>query len=159
MCVCVYTASQIKRRIDEKNKLLRAMAAGTGREAAFASVDMTEVNTAWESFTTQLQQFDAHLEEQKAQLAVAIGKQLDDFRRVFAHTHTYTPRARTCTHTHTQLLGYMRACAHSGVWGMCSSNAPECVLCDLPLLVMTLIVQLCGSDCDSASLSVNLCVY
>lgn len=39
-----------------------------------------QVNTAWEGFTTQLQQFDAHLEEQKGQLAVAISKQLEDFR-------------------------------------------------------------------------------
>jgi hypothetical protein len=36
----------VKRRIEEKNKLLRAMAAGTGREAAFAVVDLTEVGLA-----------------------------------------------------------------------------------------------------------------
>ena len=41
---------------------------------------MSEVNNAWESFTTQLQQFDAHLDEQKAQLSVLVAKQLDDFR-------------------------------------------------------------------------------
>jgi hypothetical protein len=38
---------QVKRRIEEKNKLLRAMAAGTGREAAFAVVDLTEVRQGW----------------------------------------------------------------------------------------------------------------
>jgi hypothetical protein len=37
---------QVKRRIEEKNKLLRAMAAGIGREAAFAVVDLTEVGLA-----------------------------------------------------------------------------------------------------------------
>ena len=33
-----------------------------------AAVDMGDVNNAWESFTTQLQQFDAHLDEQKSQV-------------------------------------------------------------------------------------------
>ena len=39
-----------------------------------------QVNRAWESFTTQLQQFDAHLEEQKTQLGGILVKQLDEFR-------------------------------------------------------------------------------
>lgn len=60
-----------RRRIDEKNKLLRQMAGG-GRDAAFAVVDLTEVNNSWDSFTTQLQQFDAHLDEQKNQLATQV---------------------------------------------------------------------------------------
>ncbi|KAJ9505745.1 hypothetical protein QJQ45_029246, partial [Haematococcus lacustris] len=72
--------AQVKRRIEEKNKLLRAMAAGTGREAAFAAVDLTEANAAWEAFSTQLQQFDANLEEQKTQLATAIEKQVDEYK-------------------------------------------------------------------------------
>ena len=38
------------------------------------------MNNAWESFTTQLQQFDAHLEEQKTQLGGILVKQLDEFR-------------------------------------------------------------------------------
>lgn len=70
---------QVRRRIEDKNKLLRAMAVN-GKEAQYAVVDMSDVNNAWESFTTQLQQFDAHLEEQKQQLAGVIAKQLDDFR-------------------------------------------------------------------------------
>lgn len=70
---------KVKRRIDDKNKLLRAMAVN-GKEAQYAVVDMSDVNNAWESFTTQLQQFDAHLDEQKAQLSVLVVKQLDDFR-------------------------------------------------------------------------------
>ena len=69
----------MRRRIDEKNKLLRAMAA-SGKDAAYAVVDLTEVNNAWESFTTQLQQFDANLEEQKGQLGGLIAKQLDEFK-------------------------------------------------------------------------------
>jgi hypothetical protein len=39
-----------------------------------------QVNNAWETFTTQLQQFDAHLEEQKVQLATSIGKKLVEFK-------------------------------------------------------------------------------
>ncbi len=62
---------EARRRIDEKNKLLRQMAGG-GRDASFAVVDLTEVNNSWEAFTTQLTQFDAHLEEQKGQLAVQV---------------------------------------------------------------------------------------
>jgi dynein heavy chain 2 len=69
----------VRRRIDEKNKLLRAMA-GTGKESAYAVVDLSEVNNQWEAFTTQLQQFDAHLDEQKQQLGTVIAKQLDEFR-------------------------------------------------------------------------------
>jgi len=72
---------QIKRRIDEKNKLLRAMASGgNSKDAAYATVDVSEVNNAWEAFTTQLQQFDASLEDQKQQLGVAVTKQLEEFR-------------------------------------------------------------------------------
>ncbi|MEW5298927.1 MAG: hypothetical protein WDW36_001997 [Sanguina aurantia] len=69
---------QVRRRIEEKNRLLRQMA-GSGREA-FAVVELGDVNNRWEAFTTQLQQFDAHLEEQKAGLQVQIVKQLDEFR-------------------------------------------------------------------------------
>ncbi|GLI62890.1 cytoplasmic dynein 1b heavy chain [Volvox africanus] len=68
-----------RRRIDEKNKLLRQMAGG-GRDAAFAVVDLADVNNSWDAFTTQLQQFDAHLEEQKNQLGVQISRQLDEFK-------------------------------------------------------------------------------
>ena len=40
-----------------------------------------QVTNAWDSFMTQLQQFDAHLEEQKTQLLGGIlVKQLDEFR-------------------------------------------------------------------------------
>ena len=38
------------------------------------------MNNAWESFTTQLQQFCAHLEEQKTRLGGILVKQLDEFR-------------------------------------------------------------------------------
>ena len=41
------------------------MAAGA---ATVALVDMSEVNSAWEAFTAQLQQLESHLEEQKSQL-------------------------------------------------------------------------------------------
>nr|BCL66104.1 cytoplasmic dynein 1b heavy chain [Volvox africanus] len=68
-----------RRRIDEKNKLLRQMAGG-GRDAAFAVVELADVNNSWDTFTTQLQQFDAHLEEQKNQLGVQISRQLDEFK-------------------------------------------------------------------------------
>nr|ADI46936.1 DHC1bm [Volvox carteri f. nagariensis] len=68
-----------RRRIEEKNKLLRQMAGG-GRDAAFAVVDLTDVNNSWDAFTTQLQQFDAHLEEQKNQLGVQISRQLSEFK-------------------------------------------------------------------------------
>eukprot|EP00983_Pelagomonas_calceolata_P002765 91783-Pelagomonas_calceolata.AAC.1 len=40
----------------------------------------SQVNNAWEAFTTQLQQFDASLEDQKQQLGVAVTKQLEEFR-------------------------------------------------------------------------------
>jgi dynein heavy chain 2, cytosolic len=50
------------------------------REANFAVVDMSEVNNKWEGFMTNLQQFDAHLEEQKTQLQGQIGKKVDAFK-------------------------------------------------------------------------------
>lgn len=72
-------AGVLRRRIDDKNKLLRQMA-GNGRDAQFAVVDLSQVNTTWDTFTTQLQQFDAHLDEQKGQLGQTVQRQLDEFK-------------------------------------------------------------------------------
>ena len=59
-----------RRRIDEKNRLLKSMA------SAGQTVDMTQVDNAWDSFTAQLQQHDSHLEEQKNQLQGQLTRQV-----------------------------------------------------------------------------------
>ena len=62
-----------RRRIDEKNRLLKATTAGG---IAIQTVDMTEVDNAWDSFTAQLQQHDTRLDEQKGQLQGQLDRQV-----------------------------------------------------------------------------------
>ena len=44
--------------------------------AIVAVVDMSEVNSAWEAFTAQLQQHESHLDEQKSQLQGQVLRQV-----------------------------------------------------------------------------------
>ena len=44
--------------------------------ATVAVVDMSEVNSAWEAFTAQLQQHESHLDEQKSQLQGQVSRQV-----------------------------------------------------------------------------------
>ncbi|GMH35100.1 hypothetical protein BSKO_02968 [Bryopsis sp. KO-2023] len=67
-----------RKRVEEKNKLLRQMAGG-GNAAQFAVVDLKEIVNEWEGFTTQLQQHGQVLEERKEQLQHHIVKQIDEF--------------------------------------------------------------------------------
>ena len=62
-------------RIDEKNRLMKT-AAGSGATTIAQTVDMTDVDNAWESFTAQLQQHDARLDEQKGQLQGQLQRQV-----------------------------------------------------------------------------------
>lgn len=65
-----------RRRVDDKNRLLKAMAAAGNLTNAGQAVDMTEVDNAWDSFTSQLQQHDTHLDEQKNQLQGQLARQV-----------------------------------------------------------------------------------
>ena len=64
-----------RRRIEENNRLLRSMASSSNAVMG-QQVDMTEVDNAWENFTTQLQQHDAQLEDQKQQLQGSLNRQV-----------------------------------------------------------------------------------
>lgn len=66
---------ECRQRIEDKNRLLRTMAP-SGSTFVGQQVDMTEVNNAWESFTAQLQQHDALLEDQKHQLQGQLTRQV-----------------------------------------------------------------------------------
>ena len=65
-----------RRRIDEKNRLLKSMAAAGNVSGVGQPVDMAEVDNAWDSFTNQLQQHDTHLDEQKNQLQGQLARQV-----------------------------------------------------------------------------------
>lgn len=64
-----------RRRVEEKNKLLRQMAGG-GNAAQFATVDLKEIVSEWEGFTEKLEQHGQVLEERKGQLQQGIVKQV-----------------------------------------------------------------------------------
>lgn len=65
-----------RRRIDEKNRLLKSMVAAGNLSSVGQAVDMTQVDNAWDSFTAQLQQHDTHLDEQKNQLQGHLARQV-----------------------------------------------------------------------------------
>lgn len=65
-----------RRRIDEKNRLLKSMAAAGSVAGVGQPVDMADVDNAWDSFTAQLQQHDTHLDEQKNQLQGQLTRQV-----------------------------------------------------------------------------------
>lgn len=67
---------ECRRHVDDKNRLLKSMAAASNLSNAGQTVDMTEVDNAWDSFTTQLQQHDSHLDEQKNQLQGQLARQV-----------------------------------------------------------------------------------
>ncbi|KAL3130926.1 hypothetical protein ABBQ38_000251 [Trebouxia sp. C0009 RCD-2024] len=69
-----------RRRVDDKNRLLKAMAAAGNLTNAGQAVDMTEVDNAWDSFTSQLQQHDTHLDEQKNQLQGQLARQAGELK-------------------------------------------------------------------------------
>lgn len=67
---------ECRRRVDDKNRLLKSMAAASSLPSTGQAVDMTEVDNAWDSFTSQLQQHDIHLDEQKNQLQGQLARQV-----------------------------------------------------------------------------------
>lgn len=90
-----------RRRVDDKNRLLKAMATAGNLTGAGQAVDMTEVDNAWDSFTSQLQQHDTHLDEQKNQLQGQLARQVTELSLllkcvtyVFIIARMYTVLAR-----------------------------------------------------------------
>ena len=67
---------ECRRQVDDKNRLLKSMAAASSLLSVGQTVDMTEVDNAWDSFTSQLQQHDVHLDEQKNQLQGQLARQV-----------------------------------------------------------------------------------
>mmetsp|Transcript_17017 Transcript_17017/g.54247 ORF Transcript_17017/g.54247 Transcript_17017/m.54247 type:complete len:3325 (+) Transcript_17017:156-10130(+) len=77
----VQKVMQLRRKVEEKNKLLRTVAgSGGGGGGVAAVVDMSALTNEWEDFTTKLQQHESHLDDQKNQLKGQIDKQVVDFR-------------------------------------------------------------------------------
>lgn len=67
---------ECRRRVDDKNRLLKSMATASSLPSVGQTVDMTEVDNAWDSFTSQLQQHDIRLDEQKNQLQGQLARQV-----------------------------------------------------------------------------------
>lgn len=89
--VCLRQVSHVlnlRRKIEDKNKLIRQMATAIGTSsglaggsgAAMAGVDMSELNNEWETFQTKLQQHETHLEDQKNQLKGQIERNITEFK-------------------------------------------------------------------------------
>ena len=78
-----------RRRVDDKNRLLKSVAAASSLPSVGQAVDMTEVDNAWDSFTSQLQQHDIHLDEQKNQLQGQLARQVQELflRMCGLHSH------------------------------------------------------------------------
>ncbi len=49
-----------------------------------APVDLSAVTEQWDGFTASLQQYDAHLEQQRGQLQAGILRQAEDFKGTVA---------------------------------------------------------------------------
>ena len=73
------TMGTLKRRCEEKNKLLRHYAGGGGKGASVHLVDLSGLSNDWDSFLQQLEQHGARLEEQKDQLKSRIERELREF--------------------------------------------------------------------------------
>ena len=69
--------NNLRRKIEEKNRLLRVVA--QGGQAAH-TVDISTLNNEWESFSNKLLQLENHLEEQKNILKLEIEKRVVAFR-------------------------------------------------------------------------------
>ena len=80
---------ECRRRVDDKNRLLKSVASASSLPSVGQAVDMTEVDNAWDSFTSQLQQHDIHLDEQKNQLQGQLARQVKDqfLRMCSLHVH------------------------------------------------------------------------
>eukprot|EP00899_Mesostigma_viride_P029629 jgi/Mesvir1/9851/Mv22388-RA.1 len=67
---------QLRRRCEEKSRLLRSVATG----AMAAPIDMSALNSGWDNFTQRLEQHEAHLQEQTSMLKGKIEKDVAEFR-------------------------------------------------------------------------------
>jgi hypothetical protein len=74
---------QLRKRVEEKNRLLRQMAAATPAGATASSsltpVDLAGLSERWDGFVGQLQAYDSHLEGQQQGLQLQLGKKVEDF--------------------------------------------------------------------------------
>ena len=71
---------QLRRRVDEKNKLLKTLAGTNTQQQAAALVDTSAMTNEWDNFTQKLQQHDSHLEAQTAQLVSKNEKRISEFQ-------------------------------------------------------------------------------
>ena len=75
---------QLRKRIEDKNRLLRQMASSSTSSTLVTPVDLSEVTERWDAFTASLQQYDAHLEGQRGALQQAVARQVEDFKGTIA---------------------------------------------------------------------------
>jgi hypothetical protein len=82
---------QLRKRIEEKNRLLRHLAASSGSSGGFSGsssslspIDLSGLSERWDGFVSQLQVYDAHLEGQRQGLQQQLAKRIDDFSGTIA---------------------------------------------------------------------------
>jgi hypothetical protein len=79
-----HTTPQLRKGVEEKNKLLRQLAASGGggsstSSSSLAPVDLSELSARWDGFVGQLQAHDSALELQRQGLQQHLGKRFEDF--------------------------------------------------------------------------------
>lgn len=76
--------TQLRKHIEEKNRLLRQLAAGqaaiSSSSSALATVDLSGLAERWDAFVGQLQAYDSHLDAQRQGLQQQLVKRFEDFR-------------------------------------------------------------------------------
>jgi hypothetical protein len=87
---------QLCQRVEEKNRLLRQIAAAGSASSAVTAVDMSEVQERWDAFTTSLHQHDAHLEGQRGELQQQVLRQVEDFKGTIAGFASRSVTAAAC---------------------------------------------------------------
>lgn len=82
---------QLRKRIEEKNRLLRHLAASSGpggfsgsSSSSLSPIDLSGLSERWDGFVGQLQVYDAHLEAQRQGLQQKLAKRIEDFSGTIA---------------------------------------------------------------------------
>eukprot|EP00898_Chlorokybus_atmophyticus_P001659 jgi/Chlat1/2494/Chrsp175S08714 len=68
----------MRRRCEEKNKLLRTVGLASASAAAASASDLSKLATEWENFTIKLEKHEAHLNEQKDRLKGMVESRVEE---------------------------------------------------------------------------------
>lgn len=86
---CMLCCLQLRKRIEDKNRLLRQLAASMGTSGLSSSsslspIDLSGLSERWDGFVGQLQAYDTNLESQRQGLQLQLAKRIEDFSGTIA---------------------------------------------------------------------------